>query len=547
MEKRVILAFVLSFAILYGFRLLYAPGPTGPTPTEPVKSVSSVEKTPEAPAPVGNRPTGTSTDLPATSGNIQAERSEDVTVDTPFYSATISNVGSSLKSFKLKAYADAEGHPIELIDEKSGEKLGWPLAISTGDAGLDDMLAKARFAVQRQDNRISMEYAENGLHVRRVFEFDLRNYDFSLDTKISKDGKPVPYSLLWQGRFGDQSIPPDPAKRNTLYQQDTAFKRLGLRSLKEKQEINAVRVGVEDQYFLAMFLSAEGAGPVSVDKRSYPGPDGKPVDTFLLSARVPEPEPVRVYVGPKDRTWLTTVDPQLDAVIDYGWFQIIARPLVFFLLLIHSYVGNFGWAIIFLTIAINFLLFPLRLKQQISMQKMQKIQPQMRTLQDRYKKLKVNDPRRAQVQAEMMGLYKQHGVNPMGGCLPLVLQMPVLFGFYSMLSVSIELRRAPWILWIKDLSQHDPYYIIPVLMAVSMFVMQRMTPTTVDPAQAKMMMIMPLMLTVMFLWVQSGLMLYWLTSNMVGIGQQVFINKYWSPRSEAKLQAQSKPKEAADN
>ena len=168
----------------------------------------------------------------------------------------------------------------------------------------------------------------------------------------------------------------------------------------------------------------------------------------------------------------------------------------------------------------------------------------MRTLQDRYKKLKVSDPRRAQVQTEMMGLYKEHGVNAMGGCLPLVLQMPVLFGFYSMLSVSIELRRAPWALWISDLSQHDPYYITPILMAVSMFVMQKMTPTTVDPAQAKVMMIMPLMLTVMFLWVQSGLMLYWLTSNIVGIGQQVFINKYWSPRSEARLQSRHRPREA---
>ena len=180
------------------------------------------------------------------------------------------------------------------------------------------------------------------------------------------------------------------------------------------------------------------------------------------------------------------------------------------------------------------------------MQKMQKIQPQMRTLQDKYKKLKANDPRRAQVQAEMMGLYKQHGVNPMGGCLPLLLQMPVFFGLYSMLSVSIELRRAPWLLWIKDLSQHDPYYVIPILMAISMFIMQKMTPTTVDPAQAKIMMIMPLMFAFMFLWVQAGLTLYWLTSNIVGIGQQVFINKYWSPHAETKLDARGRPKEAHD-
>jgi YidC/Oxa1 family membrane protein insertase len=142
----------------------------------------------------------------------------------------------------------------------------------------------------------------------------------------------------------------------------------------------------------------------------------------------------------------------------------------------------------------------------------------------------------------MMGLYKEHGVNPMGGCLPLLLQMPLLFGFYSALSYSIELRRAPWIFWIRDLSHYDPYYVIPILMAVAMIVQQKLTPTAnVDPAQAKMMMIMPLMFTFMFLFYSSGLALYWLTSNVIGIGQQVFINKYWSPQAEAKLRARSKP------
>ena len=175
---------------------------------------------------------------------------------------------------------------------------------------------------------------------------------------------------------------------------------------------------------------------------------------------------------------------------------------------------------------------------------MQKIQPQMRRLQDQYKKLKASDPRRAQVQTEMMGLYKEHGVNPMGGCLPLLLQMPLLFGFYSALAYSIELRRAPWIFWIKDLSQADPYYVIPILMAVAMIVQQKLTPTAnVDPAQAKMMMIMPVMMTFMFLNYASGLALYWFTSNALGIVRQMVINKYWSPPAEAKLNSRSRSDE----
>jgi YidC/Oxa1 family membrane protein insertase len=218
--------------------------------------------------------------------------------------------------------------------------------------------------------------------------------------------------------------------------------------------------------------------------------------------------------------------------------------LVYCLLWIHSYIGNFGWSIIVLTIALNLILFPLRLKQQFSMLKMQKIQPHMRRLQDQYKKLKASDPRRTEVQSQMMGLYKEHGVNPMGGCLPVLLQMPLLLAFYSALAYSIELRRAPWILWIKDLSQYDPYYVIPILMAAAMIVQQKLTPTAnVDPAQARMMMLMPIVMTFMFLFVSSGLALYWLTGSVIGVAQQVLINKYWSPQAEAKLSARTKSNE----
>jgi YidC/Oxa1 family membrane protein insertase len=361
------------------------------------------------------------------------------------------------------------------------------------------------------------------------------NYEFEIRTSLSKDGKAVAHWVAWQGGFGDQSVSHDAATRNVVYQSAGTFERVNLGSMEEAQEVNSARAGVEDQYFLAMFLLPKDPALLKLRKQDYAAASGESVGTLYLAVPAEEAQALRVYVGPKDERWLRRTEPQLAAVIDYGFFEVIARPLIFALLWIHSYVGNFGWAIIILTVIINFLLFPLRLKQQISMQKMQKVQPQMRTLQDRYKKLKANDPKRAQIQAEMMNLYKEHGVNPMGGCLPLLLQMPFLFAFWSMLSVSIELRRAPWIAWwIDDLSRYDSTFILPILMTVSMIIMQKMTPTTVDPAQAKMMMIMPVILSVMFLWVQSGLMLYWLTSNVVGIGQQYFINKYWGSRAEAR-------------
>jgi YidC/Oxa1 family membrane protein insertase len=544
MEKRVILAFVLSFVVLYAFRALFVPTPPAEAPTNV-----------QAPAPPASHPAPppaatnveVSTSVPPE--GIKAAKSEELSFETPLYTATFSNVGGVLTSFKLKEYSDGEGHPLELINQQAGSKVGWPLALVTGDKTVDEVLQSAQFVAEREPEKLVLEYASNGLHAHKTFRFDPENYVFAIETTLMRDGKDIPYAVVWQGSFGDQSIPQDPARQNAVYQVDAAFKKVALRSLKDQpQSFTSLRAGVEDQYFAAVFLAADNPVPVNVSKREYPGADGKPIPTLAVSSSVPKGKLVRAYVGPKQQDWLSKADPQLASIVDYGYFGFIAKPLVFCLLWIHSYIGNFGWSIILLTIVINLVLFPLSLKQQASMLKMQKIQPHMRRLQDQYKKLKPNDPRRAQVQSEMMGLYKEHGVNPMGGCLPLLLQMPFLFAFYSALAYSIELRRAPWILWVHDLSRPDYVFgwlpVLAVLMAVAMFVQQKMTPTTnVDPAQAKMMAIMPLMFVFMFWSQSSGLVLYWLTGSVIGIARQVFINKYWSPKAEAKLSPRSKANE----
>jgi YidC/Oxa1 family membrane protein insertase len=540
MEKRVILAFVLSFLVLYAFRALFTP------PVPPPGEATQVPANVLSRNPANEQPSHSDPATELAPEEVRADKAEAVTVETPLYDLTFTNVGGLLKSAKLKKYTDGGGQPLELINQDAANKVGWPLGLATGDTALDEQMATAKFASLRGPNELVMEFAHSGIHVRKSFRFDSENYEFTVQTIVRNKGKSIPHTLIWNGIFGDQSIPQDPARRNAVYQADSTFKRLAVRSLKDQTENFAtLRLGVEDQYFLAMFLFADNAVSAKVSKQEYLSADQKSVPTLMVAASVVEDKPIRVYVGPKQRDWLSKADPQLASVLDYGYFGFIAKPLVVCLLWIHSYVGNFGWSIILLTIVINLVLFPLRLKQQVAMLKMQKIQPQMRRLQDQYKKLKPNDPRRAQVQSEMMGLYKEHGVNPMGGCLPLLLQMPLLFGFYSALAYSIELRRAPWILWVKDLSQHDPYYVIPILMAIAMIVQQKVTPTTsVDPAQARMMMLMPLMMTFLFLSYASGLALYWLTGSVVGIGQQIFINKYWSPRAEAKLKARSKPGEA---
>lgn len=532
MEKRILVAFVLSFGVLYAFRALYTPtsSPPGGSETAQQAPATSVPASTSPPPQVATENSVTTSEI-VPEGDIRAEKPEEFVVDSALYRATVSNAGGVLKSYVLKTYKDAQGRPIELIDAAGASQLGWPLKLATGDAALDEALERANFAVKRDSQKLEMQFAANGIYARKSLEFDPSKYEFQLNSTVTKDRTAIPHSVVWQSGFGDQSVAHDPSRKNAVHEAGADFERTNLGGIEEPVEVVTTRAGVEDQYFLSMFLLPV-AGPAKIEKREY-----KQGETAISSLYVSTPadsgKPLRIYVGPKDEGALQRSDPRLSAVIDYGFFAFIARPLIFALLWLHGYIGNFGWAIIILTVAINFVLFPLRLKQQVSMQKMQKIQPQMRTLQDKYKKLKASDPRRAQIQAEMMGLYKEHGVNPMGGCLPLLLQIPFFAAIWTMLSVSIELRQAPWILWIKDLSQRDPYYIIPVLMAVSMVVMQKMTPTTVDPSQAKIMMAMPLVFAVMFLQAQSGLTLYWLTSNVVGIVQQYFMNKYWTPATDA--------------
>jgi YidC/Oxa1 family membrane protein insertase len=547
MEKRVILAFILSFAVLYGFQALFSP----PAPP-PGSDVPPPVQNPDVPAPAPTSPPASNTAssitparpaTPPPAEDVRAEKPEEFTFESPLYTATVSNVGGVLKSYTLKAYTGGEGKPLELINPDVAAKVGWPLQLVTGEAALDETLAGAAFVGRREnEHHVTFEFSSGGVHARKILQFDPLKFEFSLETSLERDGKPISHSVAWQGDFGDQSIARDPLYRNAVYHADGDFTRVNVGSIEEPQNLTSILAGVEDQYFLAMFMSSGLPLQIKTQKEEYPVEGGDPVPNLFVSAAMTDGSPLRIYVGPKEREQLSRVDPQLASVIDYGMFEFIAKPLVYALLWIHSYIGNFGWAIIILTIIINLVLFPLRMKQQVSMQKMTKIQPHMKRLQDQYKKLKPTDPRRAQVQSEMMNLYKEHGVNPVGGCLPLLLQMPVMFGFYNALNYAIELRRAPWILWINDLSRYDPYYILPILMAVSMLAMTKLTPTTVDPAQAKIMMIMPVMMTALFIHVSSGLVLYWLMSNIAGIGQQLFINKYWAPPAETKGQARSKQK-----
>jgi len=262
-----------------------------------------------------------------------------------------------------------------------------------------------------------------------------------------------------------------------------------------------------------------------------------------MAAGAPTPAPVRlrVYVGPKDFALLGKQKPPLEGLINFGWFGVIGKPMLFVLQWLHRYIRNWGWAIVVFTLAISTLLLPIRIWTFRSARKMQSVAPEIRSIQDRYKKYSMTDPRKRKMNEEVMAVYQREGINPMGACLPMLVQLPILYAFYRVLTGAIELRHAPWIGWVHDLSAKDPYYILPIAMALTSYLMTKMTPTpaAVDPSQQKMMAFMPLMLVVIFIRLSSGLNLYYFTSNAVGMAQQWYLNRTHPLPSRSKFKKKS--------
>jgi YidC/Oxa1 family membrane protein insertase len=358
----------------------------------------------------------------------------------------------------------------------------------------------------------------------------------------------VPHLLAWRGGFGDRTVANHAATERSLYF-DVAASKLVQNNAKAAKDGpvsasgNYSFAGIEDAYFAAVFLPADGA---QVEIRTYSDSlaedqGGKEVAHAGAAVGGAGQNRFALFVGPKDIDLLRKVNPKLEQLIDFGWFAFIAKPLFLALNWFNDrYVHNYGWSIVAVTVIINFLLLPLKFTSMKSMKKMQALQPQIKAINERYKNVGLRDPKKAEQNQEVMELYKKHGVNPMGGCVPMLLQIPFFIAFYKVLTVAIEMRGASW-LWVTDLSQpeHLPIRVLPVAMIATQFIMQKMTPpTSPDPTQQRMMLMMPLVLGFMFYGVSSGLVLYWLTGNVVGIAQQWFFNK--AAASPAPVQAPAK-------
>ena len=548
-ESRLLLAIILSMAVLlltpYLYQKLYPPPPEKTQLQEDRDRTTLPESTP---------PPATKPPLGAVEGTPTEAEAQSIEIENADLVWRWNSRGAVLESALLKHYAvrdeqagsDARGSELEMVPQQLPEAALAPLAIRVTDERLQGLLSQAVYEVQgaaasklRAPLQITFLYRDAQVQVTRRLEVPSNGYGVEVETEVLSGGEPVPFALHLGPGIGDidPRVDKEFVNRQIAYRFANSVERNGPDDLEEGEKflpVAAQWVALDSQYFTSLILAPGAIRDLRLQRNDWKGLKDREESISLLSADVGVARGARVslFVGPKHDEILGNFDASATELIDYGWLAFLVRPLVLSLRFIYQYVNNYGWAIIILTFGINLVLFPLRYKQMASMKKMGALQPKIKSIQEKYKRMKRDDPRRKQMNADVMGLYKQHGVNPLGGCLPLVIQMPFLIAFYQMLANSIELRAAPFITWwIPDLSLPD----IPltIIMGASMFVQQKMTPAaSADPMQRRMMMMLPLVFMFMFFGFASGLVLYFLFSNLFAMMFQILVQK-WNPELAA--------------
>ena len=547
MERRVFIAILLSFLVLFGYQRFFSK----PEPVAPAATATAPAAAPSADLASGTVVAGAAL-APSEGGDAlvgeQVER--EVVVDTPVVTATFTNRGGRLTRWRLKEYRDRAGAPLEMVAAEFAESHPLPLTLQAADAALTGTLNRALYTVRREPAeglpaqgpvRITFEYrGGDGVSVVKTVEVDPATFVLRVQASVTRGAETVPVSLVWAPGPGDNDSQTSrgAVKPEALFATAGASpKRVaGSKATAPLPEQPYDFVGIDDHYFTALALKVP-ATRVIYAPLSVPPPAGSTdaAREFMgFSIGLAQGQPLTFYVGPKDFTRLTAIDRNLKNVIDFGWFRILVEPLLQSLKWINRYVGNYGWTILILTVLINLILFPLNHKSVVSMRKMSEIQPQAKAIQERYSGLSATDPAKQKMNQELMALYREHGVNPASGCIPILLTLPVFLAFYALLSTAIELRGAPFIFWIHDLSLPDPYYVMPVLVGASQVITQLMTPQPgADPVQQRMMLVMPVVLIFVFISTPAGALIYWLVGNIWRMGQMQVTNYIHPPQVKA--------------
>jgi len=549
------LIFALTFLVILLFQPIlrkYAPPPATEQAPPPAQSNSSQ-------APPGAARAISSAASSKTAGSLapatkQAASESKIVIENDLYKIVFTNQGAHVESWVLKKWDDENGNPLDLVNPVAAPRYGYPLSLWTYPGNLDETLRNrlnsALYVVTRSSSTLptdlSFDYSDGDLSVHKTFHFD-HSYVVGVETSVRVKGSEIAAFPMWPAGFGGELTASSYAVGQIAYQYDNKVDRLVAKKISGGATIPGPFdwAAVSDQYFTAAFVPQDPQSavlvtlrdPVEIRHNRSDKNDQRMDKVDVLGVAVGSlkgPASGRLYVGPKALEDLQSVrvpgitgaEPDLRAIVDFGWLGVIARPLFLWLKWTYKFIPNWGWAIVIQTLVINLALLPLRLSQMKSMLKMQRVAPQIKQIQEKYKKYSLRDPRKAEMNTEISALYKKEGVNPAGGCLPLLIQMPFLFAYYRMLGVAIDLRHAHW-LWVPDLASPDPRYILPIAIVVTMFLMQRMTPQAgMDPTQQKMMNIMmPAMMGYISFNLPSGLGLYWAVGQFIGIVQQYALNR----------------------
>lgn len=530
-NKNILIAFVLMLAVWVGVNLLF------PAPSTPPEQKDVVEAQPVSAVEGPTVSVPLTAETPLASQTISVPQQERlVVVRSGQYEAVFSSVGGRLKSLKLPGYSQTtapDSLPVTLVEASVPQYA----TLRTEGLGEFDIPSEGFYALSEDENLIELEAGEEreiifsalsprGLKVDKIYKLRGNSFDFDLQVRVTNVG-----SQTVRGATSLSLIQPwDETMEGTrysfvgpaVYDGDKVHTH-DVEDLDEDSPVygsSSVWTAFERKYFMSAVVALADAG-----EKFHISKSGDLVQNIvetpytMLAAGQSVSADYLCFFGPRDIDILEQVDHQLDKAIDFGFFGIIARPLLMVLKFFYSYVGNWGIAIILLTCIIKLLFWPLTQKSYKSMKAMQTLQPEMQKLREKFKNNK------EQLNKEIMALYRTKRVNPMGGCLPMFVQIPVFFALYKVLLGTIALRHAPFAFWLQDLSVKDPYYITPIIMGVTMFVQQKMSPSTMDPAQAKIFMFMPLIFTFMFLNFPSGLVLYWMVNNILTILQQWQVNR----------------------
>lgn len=515
MDRKLIVAIILSMGVLFFYPYViewYTPKLAQTETTE-----SEAEQTPLATSS-GETPSGTK-DAQLKTPAIKAELT---TVETPLFKAVFTNIGGGIKSLELKNYFIGEGKdsPSINISEIVGRSDSFKTQIEEDGLVKELVMSPSTTGiVVKEGDKAELVYkglTASGIAIEKrylitdasyLMETVIRASNPTKDQYAGKAFIQLASNVAGKDATGYHSGPIISAKGKVIRQADDEQQKTGAEKLKW--------IGLEDKYFLSAVIPAQENGAAwKTTVESVTSAKASVEVPLSLAPGAWQEYKYKTFLGPKEYDLLVKQKNGIEEAIEFGWFDWMAKPFLVVLNFFERYLGNYGIAIIVLTVLIKVIFYPLTKKSLHSMNEMKKMQPQMTALKEKYKgnKEKMNK--------ELMELYKRYNVNPLGGCLPIVLQIPVFIALYEVLYVAIELRHAPFFLWLTDLSAKDPYYITPVLMGATMFIQQKMTPTSVDPTQAKIMLIMPIVFTFMFLNFPSGLVIYWLINNILSIVQQ---------------------------